>query len=69
MVYRGETTFSINDKYSISKVDEDGYVEWETLKENAQAYNEVYAAIKEKLVETKVSAYTTTIIQDRIDAA
>ena len=69
MVYRGETTFAINDKYGFTKVDKDGYVEWETLKENENAYNEVYGLIKEKLVDAKVSAYTTTIINDRIKAA
>ena len=69
MVYRGETTFDIADKYSIENVDENGYVEWETLKANEEAYKEVYDSIKEKLIENKVAAHTTTIIEDRINAA
>ena len=69
MVYRGETTFDINEKYSITEVDQDGYVAWETLKANTTAYNEVYATIKEKLIENKVAAYNTTIIEDRIEEA
>ena len=69
MVYRGETTFAINDKYGITEVDEEGYVEWETLKANETAYNEVYGLIKEKLIENKVASYSSTIIQDRIEDA
>ena len=69
MVYRGKTTFDINSTYNITEVDKDGYVEWETLKANEAAYNTVYKAIKEKLIDSKVASYTTTVINDRIDAA
>ena len=69
MVYRGKTSFDINETYNIEIDDESDYVEWDTLKENSTAYEEVKATIKEKLIENKVSSYTTTIINDRIEAA
>ena len=47
MVYRGETTFDINEKYGITDVDAEGHVTWETLKSNETDYKAVSAEIKE----------------------
>ena len=69
MAYRGETVFEINDKYSITTVDNEGHVTWETLKTNATAYEEVKAEIKDQLIDNKVAAYSTTVLNDRIEAA
>lgn len=69
MVYRGETTYDINDKYSITETDDEGQVTWETLKANAKAYEEISKEIKDELIDQKVSSYTTTITNDRIEAA
>lgn len=69
MVYRGETTFDVNEKYGFTEVDNEGHVTWETLKANENAYKAVSAEIKEKLIDNKVSSYASTIINDRIEAA
>ena len=67
MVYRGETKYEINEKYNITPLNEQ--VKWNDLKDNSTAYDEVYAEIHDKLVDNKVSSYTSTIINDRIEAA
>ena len=68
MVYRGEAVFQINEKYGLT-TDKDGYVTWDTLKTNQNAYNEVRAEIVDSLIDSKVSSYTTTVINNRIEAA
>ena len=69
MVYRGETTYNINETYGITETDDEGQVSWETLKANTKAYDDISKEIKEKLIENKVSTYTSTITTDRINAA
>ncbi len=68
MIYKGDTVYDVNKKYNITPLNES--LEWEDLKaKNETAANEVYAEAKDKLVESKVSSYSSTVINKRIKAA
>lgn len=68
MVYRGSTTYEVNQKYNITPLNE--ALEYDELKEkNETAANEMYAEVKDELVEAKISSYSTTVINKRIKDA
>ncbi len=68
MVYRGKTEFDINKRFGIS--DNNEVIEWDDLEaKNAEEFIKLKAEIREKLIDNKVSSYTTTILSKRIKAA
>lgn len=67
MVYRGPTVFEVNEKYNFEIKNE--LLEWKDLQENSTAVKELKTQIREKLIENKISSYTTTVINNRIESA
>lgn len=70
MVYRGSTIYEVNEKYNTSSKNE--VIEWENLLEEVktqQNYDEIYAEIKDKLIDNKISSYTSTVLNERIEEA
>lgn len=67
MVYRGKTTFDINEGFT--EFDENGQVSWETLKTNDEVFADVKQTITEKLIESKANSYASTILTNRIEEA
>lgn len=67
MVYRGRTTYEINSTYQFDP--QNKAVEWDQLKEKTQAYDLVYAEIKDKLIDNKISTYASTVTNRRLKAA
>lgn len=69
MVYRHSTVYEINEKYNVANKNE--VIEWTELKDTIGETNlaEVKADIRKELIENKASSYTTTILNDRIEAA
>lgn len=69
MVYRGTTTYDINEKYNVENTSE--VIEWDGLKEaiGATNYTTVHNELKKEVVGNKISSYSATVLQDRIEAA
>ncbi len=67
MVYRGATEFDINETYDITPLNEQ--VKWTDLKEHETAFNEVKATVREKLIDSKASSYSSTLLAKKIKAA
>lgn len=67
MVYRGRTEFEINTTYNITPYNEQ--VEWNTLKDHAEAFETVKAEVRDDLIKTKISSYNSVVYGKRIKAA
>lgn len=67
MVYRGRTEFEINKKYEITPYNEQ--IEWNELKEHKEAFEAVKAEVREDLIETKISSYSSKLYGKRIKNA
>ncbi len=68
MVYRGTTEFELNKTYNITS-NHNEQVEWSELKEHEEAYNKVKAEIRDELIESKITAYNSTILSKRVKEA
>ncbi|MDE7212984.1 MAG: hypothetical protein K2N42_00215 [Anaeroplasmataceae bacterium] len=64
MIYRGATEFELNKTYNITPYNEQ--VEWNTLKENTTAYDEIKAEIRDNLIDDKISTYSGTVLEKRL---
>lgn len=67
MVYRGATEFEINQKYNFTPLNEE--VDWEDVKANDTAYNEIKKEIRAQLLDTKIASYVATVLKERVKAA
>lgn len=64
MIYRGATEYELNKKYNITPYNEP--VEWNDLKDHAEAFETVKAEVRDDLIKNKISSYSTTVLNKRI---
>ncbi len=67
MVYRGDSVSEVNEKYNITPVNE--ALEWDELKSHKEAYDAIYAEIKDQLTDNKISSYSSTVLKKRLKEA
>ncbi len=67
MIYRGHTEFELNKKYDITPYNEQ--IEWNNLKAHETAFDEIKNEVREDIIDSKISSYSTTVLTDRIKAA
>ena len=67
MIYRGSTEYSVNKEYNFTPLNEE--IDWSDLVTNDTALAAVKAIIRDKLIDEKVSSYTSKVIQERIENA
>ncbi len=67
MVYRGATEFNLNKTYDIKPYDDQ--VEWNKLKDYETAFAAVKADVREKIIESKLSSYSSKLLETRIKNA
>ena len=67
MIYRGSTEYAVNKEYGFTPLNEE--IDWSDLVTNDTALAEVKAIIRDKLIDNKVSSYTSKVLQKRIEEA